>query len=447
VYLDSSTLFLIHNSSFLENEATAGDGGAVYLKKWGQNEHVSLASCMFASNKASGAGGALKIGGGSFSPVINCTFYKNEAGNGGAIHEDGTALELYNSIVSENGANAVPDKEYSSRNVIETSTAAELFVNPGSPKGADGKLGTADDGLRLRRGTLAIDRGTSFEIPTDLFDFDQDGNLTELSPIDLAGNPRIVGASPDLGPYESDWNGTSATPATVQVDLTSGGNGAVSGGGTFASGSIVSLYANAAPGYVFEGWIGDLQSTSNPYSFAAGSNLNLAGNFSKDTGDDDGDGLSNYAELATYGTKVNDNDTDDDGLLDNEEVQIGTNPLSSDATLVNFFNAKTATDQTTARTNALAEGRTSGINAVKANPTTYGLAPIAEMTATGATPHTNGWYYQPDWGWLWTNAKTFPYVYRASTGGKQPGWLYFREGSAPPYFHNYATGTWSKLGE
>ena len=87
------------------------------------------------------------------------------------------------------------------------------------------------------------------------------------------------------------------------------------------------------------------------------------------------------------------------------------------------------------------------IDVIKSNATAFGLAPIEEMTATGATPHTNGWYYQPDWGWLWTKAKTFPYVYRASTGGKQPGWLYFREGSAPPYFHNYATGTWSKLGE
>jgi hypothetical protein len=119
--------------------------------------------------------------------------------------------------------------------------------------------------------------------------------------------------------------------------------------------------------------------------------------------------------------------------------------------LVPNWSKEPRTDQTTARINALAEGRSegqaTGIAAVKADPTDYGLAPIEELTASGATPHTNGWYYQPEWGWLWTNAKTFPYVYRASTGGKQSGWLYFREGSAPPYFHDYATGTWSKLGE
>jgi hypothetical protein len=98
---------------------------------------------------------------------------------------------------------------------------------------------------------------------------------------------------------------------------------------------------------------------------------------------------------------------------------------------------------------------TSTIEATTSNPVPLNdwhwasreLAPLSNLTATGATPHTNGWYYQPEWGWIWTNANTFPYVYRSSSGGKQAGWLYFREGSAPPYFHDYATGTWTKLGE
>jgi Skp family chaperone for outer membrane proteins len=70
----------------------------------------------------------------------------------------------------------------------------------------------------------------------------------------------------------------------------------------------------------------------------------------------------------------------------------------------------------------------------------------AELT-TGTTPHTNGWYYQPDWGWIWTDAKTFPYVYRSSSGGNQEGWLYFREGSASPiYFYSYEESKWVTLG-
>lgn len=137
------------------------------------------------------------------------------------------------------------------------------------------------------------------------------------------------------------------------------------------------------------------------------------------TKDSDSDGL--YDAYETYlGTDPNVADTDGDGLNDGQEVTAGTNPKVSDKTV---------------------------IDAVKVNSANFGLAPLSNLTATGATPHTNGWYYQPEWGWVWTNANVFPYVYRSPLGGKQAGWLYFREGSAPPYFHDYATGTWTKLGE
>ena len=39
-------------------------------------------------------------------------------------------------------------------------------------------------------------------ILSDVFDIDADGNITEASPLDLAGNPRPYGAALDLGAYE-----------------------------------------------------------------------------------------------------------------------------------------------------------------------------------------------------------------------------------------------------
>ena len=87
-------------------------------------------------------------------------------------------------------------------------------------------------------------------------------------------------------------------------------------------------------------------------------------------------------------------------------------------------------------------GRRVGINEVLSNPTEHGLTYIEVLESSGATPHTNGWFFQPDWGWLWTNASVFPYVYRSEQQDTSSSWLYFKENSSPPYFFNYETEEW-----
>ena len=56
--------------------------------------------------------------------------------------------------------------------------------------------------------------------------------------------------------------------------------------------------------------------------------------FKKDTADSDGDGLSNYDELALYSSDPNSVDGDSDGYTDVEEIAAGRDP--SDAS--NFPN-------------------------------------------------------------------------------------------------------------
>ena len=92
-------------------------------------------------------------------------------------------------------------------------------------------------------------------------------------------------------------------------------------------------------------------------------------------------------------------------------------------------------------------GRRAGINEVLSNPTAHGLTHIEVLESSGATPHTNGWFFQPDWGWLWTNASVFPYVYRSEQQDTSSSWLYFKENSSPPYFFNYETEEWEVMGE
>jgi hypothetical protein len=101
-----------------------------------------------------------------------------------------------------------------------------------------------------------------------------------------------------------------------------------------------------------------------PHLYRALSATEVAGLYELErTKDSDSDGLFDAYEIY-LGTDPNVADTDGDGLDDGQEVAAGTNPKISDKTV---------------------------IDAVKVNSANFGLAPLSNLTATGATPHTNGW--------------------------------------------------------
>jgi len=123
--------------------------------------------------------------------------------------------------------------------------------------------GTGDADLYLKQGALPT--------PSDV------GFLSEA-----AGNAEsITVANPAVGDWYvllfgyEEYSGLSLTatvtapPSSLSVAVSSAGNGTVTGGGSYASGSTVVVNGTPAAGYFFESWTeaGTVHSTSASYSF------------------------------------------------------------------------------------------------------------------------------------------------------------------------------------
>ena len=144
----------------------------------------------------------------------------------------------------------------------------------------------------------------------------------------------------------------------------------------------------------------------------------------------------------------------DEGLQEGQASGIATvrtNPYDYNL----YTKADIKVHESKARELALEEGqlkgKRQGIKIVKTNPSMYGLTPfLPELpvfeTSDKSHTSTSQWHYQPEWGWLWTNEKIFPYVYFAGTGEKAPGWYYLPEVSNKSLsFYSYAKEEWKTI--
>ncbi|MBL8763927.1 MAG: VCBS repeat-containing protein [Phycisphaerae bacterium] len=210
---DAGAIVSALGSMFSGNAATTGEGGAVHHA----GSDLTIVNCAFSRNAAAGVAGGVRATSGTVA-LANSLLWGN-TGSGGTLEQrqvssSGAALSVSWSSVqgwSQGGAgNNALDPQFE------------------DPDGADNVAGTADDDLRLLGSSPAIDSGDKSLLPTDAFDLDGDGDIGELLPNDLSGDPRVVndpavdsgpGSSPhvDRGPYERNPNQTAWTSAAGGV--------------------------------------------------------------------------------------------------------------------------------------------------------------------------------------------------------------------------------------
>ncbi|MBN2312452.1 MAG: protein kinase [Sedimentisphaerales bacterium] len=248
VFLCNTVDFVLKDCTFIGNRAT-GSGGAILA--WAEDIYslincrfvrnsgwfhsgavanegdskTTLANCIFIGNSAKhGAGGMSHFPGrfgSGFARLTNCTFVGNstDAEAGGGFYGGGEhSATLSNCIVWSNtcrgdslesaqicGDGIVLDHSCIQSWSDELGGVGNFGINPMfvDPNGPDGKIGSADDDLRLSPGSPCINKGDIAAIPADALDLDGDGDVNEPIPFDLDGKPRIQNGTVDIGAYES----------------------------------------------------------------------------------------------------------------------------------------------------------------------------------------------------------------------------------------------------
>jgi parallel beta-helix repeat protein/predicted outer membrane repeat protein len=104
ISLDRSWLIgKLQDCLFEKNRALAGTGGALFA----DSSFFAIASCTFAANEASVAGGAVSAMRGSRGTIEGSLFRENRARSGPAVHSDRATLNIALSIFDRNHAVAV----------------------------------------------------------------------------------------------------------------------------------------------------------------------------------------------------------------------------------------------------------------------------------------------------------------------------------------------------
>jgi hypothetical protein len=201
----ASSVFAANAADGCHDGDYRGDGGAMYNLRTA----MKVAGCTFFGNEvARGVGGGIYNGPGGQLAIADSVFFGDAADQGGdeiwnqpadtdneTDSDDFPALaQIRYSDIEACGGGAAWDlgcgADFGGNLDVDP-----LFVN------ADTEAGALD--LHLQAGSPCIDMGLASALPVDAEDVDTDGDEWETLPVDLDGNPRVVGDSVDMGAYEA----------------------------------------------------------------------------------------------------------------------------------------------------------------------------------------------------------------------------------------------------
>lgn len=256
------------NCTFRDNLAGFGGGMGNF-----SYSSPTVINCVFYNNTTipGGSGGGGMYNGIYSEPIVtNCTFYGNSAVFGGGIYSEGLSPPVVtNCILWADSATSSGDEIYHTPDSSPVVTYCD--VQGGTGQSWFGESCIDDD-------PCFADAATGdFHLLSESPCINAGNNsASSLPPNDFEGDERILDSTVDMGvdevipPYKLT---TSTDPEqTGTIALTPPG-------GDYLAGTEVTVTANAATGYAFDHWSGDLAGSTNPDSIIMNANKTVTAHF------------------------------------------------------------------------------------------------------------------------------------------------------------------------
>ncbi|MBO7725090.1 MAG: hypothetical protein J6S40_01350, partial [Thermoguttaceae bacterium] len=168
VYVNGGSLTVDGTSTFASNNATTGNGGAVYASSTVASEDVTITGASFTGNTSSSNGGAVYLNTASDSVITDSTFTGNTVtgsnadgttGNGGAIDSDGGNLTIDGGSFSGNTASENGGAVYVSQDLLTVENVT--FTSNSSVKDGGAIYGDDNAVLHLTDATFTLNSASS----------------------------------------------------------------------------------------------------------------------------------------------------------------------------------------------------------------------------------------------------------------------------------------------